>query len=53
MHMVQAVRERGLAPQREQRPESGLPSPDAKTYMLVRSEAEPRWYNDWERDSGE
>ena len=27
--------ERGLAPQREQRPESDLPSADAQTYMLV------------------
>ena len=27
--------ERGFAPQREQRPESDLPSADAETYMLV------------------
>ena len=30
-----ATNERGLAPQREQRPESDLPSADAETYMLV------------------
>ena len=30
-----ATNERGLAPQREQRPESDLPSADAETCMLV------------------
>ena len=32
---VCATNERGLAPPREQRPESDLPSPDTETYTLV------------------